>query len=196
MSDTAAADPELEELIIRLGSLEIRVRGRGLQTVAEVEDSGFVVVGPTRVDPIGPEASGEDWDTFETRVLAATSPNEMAGLNILELAPLARQLRASVQGWSPLARVGRAYRAGVSHRTILRGDFGRAVSSPTCPIRNTLYIASHPQGFWTSDLGAFLARVKDSSGNFPASSVCHSFASQAECDAYLLGAGRPWPPAL
>ena len=39
-----------------------------------------------------------------------------------------------MQGWSPLARVGRAYRAGVSHRTILRGDFGRAVSSPSCPI--------------------------------------------------------------
>eukprot|EP00439_Symbiodinium_sp_Y106_P026847 s8326_g3.t1 len=165
MSDTAAADPELEELIIRLGCLEVRVRGRGLQTAAEVEDSGFVVVGPTRVAPIGPEASGEDWDTLETRVLAATSPNELAGLNILELAPLARQLRASVQGWSPLARVGRAYRAGVSHRAILRGDFGRAVSSPTCPIRNTLYIAlrcrSHLQGFWTSDLGAFLARVKE-----------------------------------
>ena len=175
MSDTAAADPELEELIIRLGCLEVRVRGRGLQTAAEVEDSGFVVVGPTRVAPIGPEASGEDWDTLETRVLAATSPNELAGLNILELAPLARQLRASVQGWSPLARVGRAYRAGVSHRAILRGDFGRAVSSPTCPIRNTLYIAlrcrSHLQGFWTSDLGAFLARVKECSGNFPASSV-------------------------
>ena len=87
MSDTAAADPELEELIIRLGSLEIRVRGRGLQTVAEVEDSGFVVVGPTRVDPIGPEASGEDWDTFETRVLAATSPTRWLGLTFSNLLP-------------------------------------------------------------------------------------------------------------
>ena len=64
--------------------------------------------------------------------------------------------------------------------------------SPPLGLQNRIYIclrsAKHPQGFWTNSSQQYL----DSGDRF-GTSVSHAFASRAESEAYLLGAGQRWP---
>ena len=66
------------------------------------------------------------------------------------------------------------------------------------PLRNQYYIAlrsrSGGPAFWTTSYGEFCNRTCIvGSHDFDPASVCHAFASHAECSAYLAGAQQGWP---
>ena len=70
-------------------------------------------------------------------------------------------------------------------------------SSPSVPFSASLYIVlrcpEFPSGFWTSDFEVYRRAVFGPGHIFYDDTISHSFASRAEGEAYLRGAGRQWP---
>ena len=83
-------------------------------------------------------------------------------------------------------------------RLQLAGEYQGGVSSST-PFKNTIYTVLRgrfgDQAFWTSSYAVYGAAVRDPSGQeaFHPELVSHAFASRAEAEAYVAGAGEPWP---
>ena len=186
MSDTAS---DVDSITVLLSGLEITIRRRaGVSRPASVSD--FELVEPT---PAASTRSSRD-EIFE-----AYSSEQLAALRIPELEPLARRLTGTGSGWTGFARAARAYRAGLGARLHLSG--GVQVHSPPIPgLRNTFFIvlrtASSEEGFWTRSSRTYGTAVADRGPqrrSFDPFCAAHSFASQAEAEAYLLGAPRPWP---
>ena len=183
-------DQEIERITVRVAGLEIEVR----RSRGSVEpDLGFEFVEP---------ASGASTEqTLEDTVLEAATAGTLGALDLPQLESFARSLTASGD-WTPKARVARAYRAGLSARRCLdRSEYCPLATPAIAGLRNCIYIVltcpRHPDGGWTRSYRTFAAAVKGSSGEiFDKKALCHSFASQAEGDAYLLGASRGWPARL
>lgn len=198
---------EIQEVTLAFENLSINLRvtvrhrtppaGSG----ALAPEVGFEVVseagGPEPVPFEDPHHISFD---LEEQVLAAETAAQLSALPLGFLQHLTARLRGSDRIWTPRARIGRAFRAGVAAYRRFNGEY-QTESSPGIPFRNQIYIIlrspNHPLGGWTSDYSLFIQSVQASTGQgFHRDSVCHSFPSQIEVDAYLAGARRPWPTQL
>ena len=184
---------DLDEVVLRLGGLEITVRRAGAERAVDQE---FELVEALEERSIGPQLSTEE------EIERAYTPVELTALTLPGLVTLSRQLHSTDGSWTGAARVARAYRAGVSARKKVDRVCDYVVSSPPLPhLRNTYYIVltcpRHPAGFWTSRSKTYSAGVRSPDGSsFDRLSVSHAFPSRAEVEAYLLGARQEWPQHL
>lgn len=150
--------------------------------------------------PILPEEI-EPWTwEWETLLLDARTPADFERLDLSPVTGLLGKLRSTAGGWTPLARLGRALRAGVIARSKLAGLPGGYQTGPDIPLENRFYIilrghSGRPAG-WTEHYGTFLAAVQGPHSRFHPDVVCHSFASKTEAEAYCIGAGSSWPGPL
>ena len=189
----SSGEADLESVTLALGGLEITVRRRArpAETAAPESDFGFELVTPE---------AGETTEATEEEVLAARLPQDLARLALPQLEALGRRLTGAGGEWSGPARVARAYRAGLGARRHLAG--GHKIDSPALQgLRNVYYIVlrgpRNPEGLWTRSYQIYAAAVRAEGGprgSFDRESSSHSFATLAEAEAYLLGAGRSWPP--
>ena len=165
----------------------------GFSVVAEVAQAGVPLAGSPR-EPEGSNAA-------RLAVLDLTTAQELETYDLGHLASLGRTLGNAGPGWTGRARIARAFRAGVSAALVLSGPVEYQSSSAPLNQRNRYYIclrtSSRPNGFWTLSSSTFFAEVRGPSGErFGHDVVSHAFPSRSECEAFLAGARRPWPPEL
>ena len=193
MSDRSY-EASVDEVILRLSGLEITVR-----RTDPGSDYGFEVVNQ---EPAGLPSSSSSRPPVEQRsstaeVLAAVTAAELSALELPELEHLARSLRDTGSSWTPRARIARAFRAGLSAGQKLRGEVRYTVGSLALGLRPCIYVAirspAYPAGFWSRSYSSFRRETQNASGSFYQEVISHSFPSRAEADAYVLGAGVPWP---
>lgn len=180
----------IETVTIQIANLELTITARVLSEgrASSVEASAV------------PAARVQVNAQLQDQALAATTPGLCSNLPIPFLDHLAPRLRGTGTSseWGPQARIGRAFRAGVVARRQLAGEY-QAGTSPAIPFRNTIYVVLRDRigghSFWTHSYGVYGAAVKDPRGqeDFHQESVSHAFASRAEAEAYVAGAGEPWP---
>lgn len=205
MQSKPSNDP-VEEVTIRLANLEltIRVREIGATSAGQtgVTASGYELVSSVQTPEPPLESEGPSLPVaVEQSLLEATSARTLTGFHLDFLTRLANKLRGTDREWTPRARVARAYRAGLIARRRLEGEVLEH-SSPGTPYRVSYYLVlrspRHPLGCWTTDYNRYLTAVGPSTAHqtFADTSVSHGFASHAECEAYLVGASRPWPRHL
>lgn len=179
----------IETVTIQIANLELTITARVLEGRATSVSASAA-----------PAARVEVNRRLQDQALAATTASQCASLEIPFLDHLAPRLRGSGTGseWTAQARIGRAFRAGVVARQQIAGIY-QSGTSPAIPFRNTIYIVLRDrvggQAFWTHSYGSYGAAVQDPSGreSFHQESVSHAFASRAEAEAYVAGAGEPWP---
>ena len=206
MQNGGASD--VEEITVQLAGLQITITARPLAGGATGYLTGSAA-GGVRSGPAEPSTEPRyvlDHDPVGralcTRALAAQGPAELAALPVRFLDYLLTRLRSSHITWSPQARLGRAFKAGVVGRYRLEGHVfpDQTGASDSTPFRNSCYIClrcpQYLEGFWTPDYSKYIDLVKNSLGEFYSEGISHGFATQAEIEAYLVGAGRPWPPRL
>eukprot|EP00435_Cladocopium_sp_Y103_P013032 s978_g3.t1 len=217
MPRTDTSESSDSELVLRYGELEISVRSRAgshhthTSSVAGSPAPGSPVLtsatsyqsaGETPL--AGPRASAtsvaERRALLESELLAARSPEDFLSLDLQVVEHLLPWQRArSCGGWTPAARLGRAYRAGLIAKANL-SDEPVYLTSPPIPLRNTVYVVlrgkpGQPAG-WTTEYGIYFRAVSGGAqSNFHPQSVSHAFATRAEVEAYLLGAEAEWPLA-
>ena len=193
----------VESVTFQLANLEISISVRQIDGAPSLTTDFEVVSAPGEptssidlvdsvVDPYGISP------TLERRALKAQLPSELAALPLSFLGHLTAKLRGQDSEWTPAARVGRAFRAGVIARKRLDGNYLDEVS-PNTPFRNAYYLVlrgrGNSHGFWTSSYNTYIAGVRGSGGSrgFHPDTISHAFATHAEAEAYLAGARRPWP---
>ena len=216
MPGTDLSDSSDSELILRFGELEISVRSRA-GSHSRSPSAGESVGGGSPLltratssqsageTPLaGPRASAtsvaDRRALLERELLVARSPQDFLALDLQVVEHLLPRLRADCRGgWTPAARLGRAYRAGLIARSNLAGD-PVFLESPSIPLRNTVYVVLRgrpgQRAGWTTEFAVYARAV--SGGNqspFHPDSVSHAFATRTEVEAYLLGAGAGWPLA-
>lgn len=195
----------VDELVLRFGELEIGINVRrapspsGDQSTWELvsaADAASSTTGATSA-PL-PHLS----PNLVAQSLAAISASDFGELPLGFLDHLANKLRGTDTAWTPKARVGRAFKAGVVASLRLEGQCSD-LKVPSIPYRNSIYIILRApgleQGGWTPDYGAYIRAVgptTPSRNDFDDRSVSHSFATRAEAEAFLAGAGKPWPRQL
>eukprot|EP00438_Fugacium_kawagutii_P018533 Skav213259 [mRNA] locus=scaffold1311:268059:271357:+ [translate_table: standard] len=107
-------ESEVQELTFAFSRFEISVQIR-------VRDAGagpdFELVTGAEPSTAGHRISAE----LENQVLAANSPGEYAALNLDFLSHLERRLTGSDPIWTPKARIGRAFKAGLVAKHLLSG---------------------------------------------------------------------------
>jgi hypothetical protein len=202
------ADPLVDELTIALGDLEVTVRRRpGATGRAESpEDEAFeLVTDPGAAEPDRTPGYPRDEQLataepdLETRILQATTAEQLGEFDLAALRPLVRRLRSANAEWTAQARIVRAYRAGLAAKNKLAGRWGiSAPASPEIPYAVRYYIVLRGRRgappFWTYNRLRFFDRVGGPEGRGIAYGVvCQGLPSQAEADAFLLGAEQPWP---
>jgi hypothetical protein len=211
MSGSPTPD-SVETLTVLLGALEltITVRNRnpldrsrvpslslGASSSATSAAAG-VAVAPAWEPEGGPAAFPR---SLIERALAAETAPQFAPLNLAHLGPVASRLTAGHAVWSPAARLGRAFKAGVVARLRLDGEY-RGEASPSVPFRNSYYVVlrgrENGPGFWTTSYQAYISRVSDpsTSSGLASTSISHAFASFAECAAFVSGAQVAWPQEI
>lgn len=205
----------LDELVFRFRGLRISISAEpasspavgspassptGSFTLVESSDTGAQAsTGPLAEEaaslPTGPEDVSPDEAFTEV-----DTPEELVCLRLGPYLSLSRGL--STAGlWSPVARIARAYRAGVFAGARLRDERDYIRASPPLPLRNRLYIvlrcAVYPQGFYTDRFSTFEAYVwRNRRGQLEPHCICHGFPSRSEVEAYLAGAQVGWPQEL
>ena len=201
------SEDSVESLTVRIANLELTISVRQLSPRASSTATFELVTEPQPVlDTPGPSLAPEEplvvFDfspALESQAIAARGPRALEALPLGFLHYLVVKLRSGAPGWSPKARIARAFRAGVLAGKRLSGDTPEE-SSPSIPLRNIYYIclrsAGGAPGFWTCDYGGYIRAVGSAEGGFDSRSVSHSFPTRAESEAFLVGAKRPWPPAL
>ena len=203
------SDPEaLETITVQLAGLEITLTARRVGSGASsVSGSSFTFVGQTGSSASGASrvhsATPVEADPRLDQVLVATSAQDCARLIVIfpELDSWVSKLSASDPDWTPAARIGRAYRAGVLARLRL-ADQVPGLDSLSVPFRNVYYIvlrgAPGSEPCWTLKYSIYLDRVggRDPSRNtgFAQDSISQALPSHAEASAFLAGANQPWPP--
>ena len=207
----SGAENSVDRLVLQFSGLRITIeQGEASASAREPSPTGsFILVEGDSAGSqteTGPLARGSQASPSR----AGSSPDEafldattLAALGALELGPLARFARglASVGDWSPAARVARAYRAGLSAKSVLEGRTDYQASSLPVPTRNRIYVVlrcrAEPEGFVTDNFRTFLGRVpKDQVGRLEKFAVCHAFASRSEASAFIEASGRQWPQEL
>lgn len=185
-------DPAVESVTFLLAGLVITISARPVGSPTSAPPRVTATFEPPRR---GPLLTAEVQD----RLLLAESPRQLAAFVFPELEALSAQLRGGDTLWTPKARIHRAYRAGVAASLRLSGEFCDAASLAV-PYQNAVYIclrcARHPSGFWATTYRIYLLEIGGQEGLEARESVSHAFASQAEGEAYLVGAHRPWPQQL
>ena len=195
-------DEDLNELSISLGELHLSIRTRRSATTPA--QAGYAGPEPEAEEAPAqePAAAAEDENAQQRALLRSTTVEEFLTFDIPVLRPLCRNLRSPDQRWTNRARIVRAYRAGLAARNRLDDAWGEGTpASPGIPFRNRYYIVLRGRGdgaaFWTTEGRLFLDRVQGPAGRaFADGVVCQSLPSLAEADAFLLGAGEPWPDQL
>lgn len=188
----------VEEVTVQLAGLEITLTARRLpgaratisaraSRVFESEASNFIL----GYDPVSQD--------LIRRSLAASGPTALANLPLRFLDHFRTKLRGADSTWTPAARIGRAFAAGVAARLRLEGELLHH-STESTPFRVSCYIClrapGFPDGFWTLDYNIYAQHVLDSRGEFHRTSISHGFATQVEAEVYCVGAGRSWPQRL
>jgi len=202
-----SSDTSVESLTVRIANLELTISVRQLSPRAS-SSAGFELVTdlPTVPSVQSTEAAPEEplviFDfspALERQAIIAVGPRALEALPLNFLQYLVVKLRSGAQGWTPKARIARAFRAGVLAGKRLSGETPEE-SSPSIPFRNVYYVclrrAGGGPGFWTCDYGAYIRAVESPGGGFDSRSISHSFPTRAESEAFLVGAKRPWPLAL
>ena len=180
----------VESITVRLAGLELTITARPITSGPSVSYS---------VSAEAPRVQFEVDHRLQDSAIAASTARACEALNIPFLGHLAPRLRDSPVGaeWTAQARIGRAFRAGVVARRQLAGEI-QSGASPSSPQRNTVYVVLRDRTggrpFWGHQYHLFIAAVQDhSQRGFHQNAVCHAFPSQAEAEAYVAGAGEPWP---
>lgn len=202
-----SADDSVESLTVRIANLELTISVRQLSPRA-TSSTGFELVTdlptvpsvqPTQAAPEEPLVIFDFSPALERQAIEAITPRALEALHLNFLQYLVVKLRSGAQGWSPKARIARAFRAGVLAGKRLSGEAPEE-SRPAIPFRNSYYIclrrAGGGPGFWTCDYGGYIRAVGSPEGGFDSRSISHSFPTRAESEAFLVGAKRPWPLAL
>ena len=218
------ADREVEELSVQLGDLRIQVSrtdsgyrssashhlgsppsgaiarpegapaASGPETSAPSETESWVAVD---AEPARPLPWTEEWEELLTR---AVTPSSVLALDLSPVEHLLPRIRTTSNNWSPLARLGRALRAGVQARArIETGRWPRgSPSAVTLPTKIYIILRPAPTGSsgWTDDYLTYRDQVQGRGGDLHGDSVSHAFASRAEAEAYIIGAQSAWPPML
>ena len=204
----AGGTPDVEEVTVLLAGLEITITARPIASAATGYPTGpsATVVASGSVEPPTEPRYVLDYDPADrvlcTRALAAQGPEELAALPVRFLDYLLTRLRSNHIPWSPKARIGRAFRAGAVGRYRLEGHVfpDSTGATESTPFRNCFYIClrcpQYLEGFWTPEFNKYHDLVKNSRGEFYSEGISHGFATHAEVEAYLVGAGRPWPLRL
>ena len=192
----------LLDLQASLVALEHQVRALRLRVEAALDqqESG-PQAGGSSVAPVLPSAWTSAWGVA---LAAADSPDKLALLDLTPLDSLTGVNRLDQVGdWTPRLRLARAFRAGFLARQAFLADSTIVPISPDLQIARSvkyhivLSCPDYPQGFWSTKSRPFFQVVGDPTGRgqypSPPTSIHHSFHSQLEASAYLLGARRPWP---
>ena len=142
---------------------------------------------------------------FERAILKARVAGEFEALVPRLLLPAANHpsLDSSNPTWTPVARIGRALRAGISARRVLSGQFSKQAQSPHLPFKNKIYVCLRCEqgdlGWWTGDYTVYRTCISDTRSaerGLQECSISHAFPTLAEAEAFLRGAGRQWPREL
>ena len=194
---------DVESVTLRLANLEISISVRqvgGAPSLATdfelVSSAGEPSTSVDQVDSVV-DRYGITF-SLENQALRAQLPSELAALPLAFLQHLVAKLRGQDSTWTPTARIGRAFRAGIIARRRLDGNY-LDEASPSVPFRNTYYLVlrgrGNSHGFWTSSYNIYCTGVRGSGGprGFHPDTISHAFATHAEAEAYLAGARRPWP---
>ena len=199
----SSEDP-VETVRVVLAGLELtitarRVQGAGSGSASsasfEIVASEAVQEESSAIDP----ADGFSLDWIERQAFATTTAQQCADFARLLpfLDPLVAKLSASSGEWTPAARIGRAYRAGVLSGLRLSGRTSE-LDSLSVPFRNLYYVVLRGipgvEPCWTSHYHIYLRKVGRPGEKFHDQSVSQALPSHAEASAYLAGAGRSWPP--
>lgn len=190
---------ELQE-ILRAGEQSFELVAESGNTEARDTASGDT---PERVTsgsgPLLP-AWSQGW---EAALRSATTPADFLELDLSPVAPLlAGQRLTTIQGWTPLARLGAAFRKGRGARAQLLSLPGPSYDTLYLPWRASLFILlccpAHPRGFWTTDSRVYFREVGDPTGRgrIPGGSIVEAFSTRIEAVAFLLGAETQWPVQL
>ena len=191
-------DPELESVTFRIANLELTVTARVLPNPTASDRRVTVSASST---PEGGVVFSDPYcisERLENQAIAASNAAACANLSLRSLSHLTSRLRGSDSEWSPAARTGRAFRAGVIARRQLDGLIQEGVS-PGIPFRNSIYIVlrdrEHGAAFWTCSYAVYARAVfePETGTRFASGTISHAFASQAEAEAYCAGALAQWP---
>ena len=185
--------PEVDELVLRFGELEIGINVRrassptGASSTWELVSAADSSTGTGASLAALPHVSSN----LVAQSLAASSAADFAALPLGFLDHLVSKLRGTDSAWVPQARVGRAFKAGVVASLRLEGQCSEVYIILRAP--------GLEQGGWTPNYSTYLRAVgagAPAGQDFHDSSVSHSFATRAEGEAFLAGAGKAWPPLL
>ena len=205
-------DTDLEAATLRIANLEIDISVRVVEPgIYSRESVGLQVTSQRRPAPSSAASAAASSpaslpagefvfeESLEEQAILAQTPQECAALELGFLAHLVQRLRGQPSsGWTPQARIGRAFRAGVLAARRLRGEI-RPERSPTLPnLRNSYYICLRGgivgAPFWTPSYQTYVARTRErETTRFADESVSHAFPTQAESTAFLAGARVGWP---
>ena len=198
-------DEDIRELTVRLQHCSVTVRIEPSETSASASRQAPPAPSDgesvrARV-PLAGSSSSSTVLEDDLRVLDLSSPTELGALDLGHLNSLAASLGACSGGWTARARLGRAYRAGVSARLVVQGRFDYQQASATLDVRNKFYVclrcSKRPSGFWTSSARTYFTNISGPSGEkFCPTSVSHAFSSKAEVFVFLAGAQATWPEEL
>lgn len=136
-------------------------------------------------DPFISDAVPWTWE-WESALLAAKEPLHFERIPLAPVHSLLGRLRASAGGWTPLARLGRALRAGLLDRARLEHRPASHPAGPDILLDNRVYITrghSNRAPGWTDHYATYLAEVRGRDQRFHPEVVCHGFPSRSEAEA-------------
>ena len=131
-------------------------------------------------------------------MLEASTASEILAVDLHCVEYLQRYLSAEVTGWTSLARLGRALRAGLAARNKLDGA-GTFERSPDIGLSNRIYVilrgtpGAEPCIYHSARVYYQTVRLPRAN-QFHPRNVSHAFPSRVEAEAYVLGAQALWPP--
>ena len=150
-------------------------------------------------DPFISDAEPWTWE-WESALLAARTPIEFERICLVPVQGLAGRLRSAGGGWSPLARLGRALRAGLIARGRLEHRTASHPAGADLPLDNRIYVIIRPrpdrEPGWTDHYQTYLEEVRGATTRFHGDVISHAFPSRSEAEAYCVGAGVAWPALL
>ena len=200
-----SGEEAVETLVVQLAGLELTISARRLPGgVGGSSSAGSFEIVQAATSTEAPEeadlaSSGIPVAEIETRALQARTAADCAELVRLLpfLDPLVAKLSASSGEWTPAARIGRAYRAGVLAGLRLEGPVPE-LDSLGVPFRNIYYLVLRGSrgvsACWTTSYQTYLSKVGRPGQKFEDESVSQALPSHAEATAFLAGAGQKWPP--
>lgn len=205
---------EVDQLTVNIGELEITVR-RNRTASSGSSPSGPSLAGPrataATAAPAGLAESptGSAWSVvgrdrpapwtreWEADLFSASDQASILAVDLQPVEHLATRLSSSATTRTPLARLGRALRAGLGARYVLRGE-AASCTSPDTGLRSRIFVVLRgAPGFepcHTESAEVYFKVVHGGGSSFHRESVSHAFATRAEADAYIIGAGERWPP--